>query len=66
MGLSPTLSLLMPTFSFPTAPPDLTIQLLRNWNAPLPLRRVHSFGTILDTRLFSALDHSTSELLRTL
>jgi len=28
--------------------------------------RVLSFGTILDARLFSALNHSTSELLRTL
>ena len=36
-GFSPALWLLIPTFSLPTAPPNLTIQLLRNRNAPLPL-----------------------------
>ena len=40
--------------------------LLRHWNAPLPLFRAHSFGTILNARLLSAPDRSTSELLRTL
>jgi hypothetical protein len=37
VGFSPTLSLLMPTFSFVAAPPGLTAQLQRNYNAPLPL-----------------------------
>ena len=38
VGFSPTLSLLMPTFSFVAAPPDLTVRLQRNYNAPLPLQ----------------------------
>ena len=60
------LSLLMPTFAFPAAPEILTNRLRRNWNAPLPLFRVHCFGTILNARLLSTPDRSTSELLRTL
>ncbi len=60
----------MPTFSFPLAPASLAANLLRQWNAPLPLspHRVknHSFGGVLDARLFSAQERSTSELLRTL
>ena len=36
------------------------------WNAPLPLFRVHSFGDTLDARLLSTHNRSTSELLRTL
>ena len=36
-GFSPVLWLLIPTFSLPIAPPNLTIQLQRNRNAPLPL-----------------------------
>ena len=36
-GFSPALWLLIPTFSLPTAPPNLAVQLLRNRNAPLPL-----------------------------
>ena len=35
-------------------------------NAPLPLSRVHSFGSMLDARLSSTQLRSTSELLRTL
>ena len=35
-------------------------------NAPLPLFRIHRFGGVLDARLFSAQERSTSELLRTL
>ena len=65
-GFSPALSLLMPTFAFPIAPARLTPHLQRNRNAPLPLFRVHCFGTILDARLLSTHDRSTSELLRTL
>ena len=56
----------MPTFAFPEAPQNLAVLLQRRWNAPLPLRRVHSFGGILDARVFSAQERSTSELLRTL
>ena len=59
----------MPTFSFQIAPPNLTVQLLRNQNAPLPLltkSENHSFGERLDARLFFAQERSTSELLRTL
>jgi hypothetical protein len=59
----------MPTFAFPSAPPNLTIQLLRKWNAPLPvalLAPIHSFGSMLDARLSSTPNRSTSELLRTL
>ena len=37
-----------------------------DWNAPLPLSRVHSFGSGLDARLSSMQRRSTSELLRTL
>ena len=37
------------------------------WNAPLPIRYVsHGFGRLLNTRLLSTPDSSTSELLRTL
>ena len=56
----------MPTFAFPTAPTFLTKRLQSHWNAPLPLLRIHSFGNVLDARLFSAQERSTSELLRTL
>ena len=56
----------MPTFAFVAAPAYLTVHLQRNYNAPLPLFRIHSFGGILDARLFSAQERSTSELLRTL
>jgi hypothetical protein len=59
----------MPTFSFPTAPQYLTVLILRDWNAPLPVppkAEIHSFGNMLDARLFSTHNRSTSELLRTL
>src|ERR1700742_2028578 len=35
-GFSPALWLLIPAFSLDTAPPDLTVQLRCNINAPLP------------------------------
>ena len=35
-GFSPALWLLIPAFSLDTAPPDLTVQLQCNINAPLP------------------------------
>jgi hypothetical protein len=68
IGLTPILSLLMPTFAFVAAPQTLTDMLQRNYNAPLPLllQGIQSFGKILYARLFSAQSHSTSELLRTL
>jgi hypothetical protein len=56
----------MPTFAFLSAPVYLTIRLQRKQNAPLPIFRSHSFGTVLDARLLSTPDRSTSELLRTL
>ena len=36
-GLSPSLSLLIPTFAFPCAPADITIRIQRTGNAPLPI-----------------------------
>ena len=36
-GILTRLALLIPAFSLPIAPAVLTIDLLRNWNAPLPL-----------------------------
>ena len=67
-GFSPALSLLMPTFAFLIAPTNLTTHLRRDQNAPLPtaLLRYHSFGNMLDARLLSTPNRSTSELLRTL
>ena len=58
----------MPTFAFVEAPINLTVNLLRRYNAPLPLTllSIHSFGNKFDARLFSAQGRSTSELLRTL
>ena len=44
----------------------LRIAFNAEWNAPLPIRRSHSFGSILDARLLSTHNRSTSELLRTL
>jgi hypothetical protein len=37
-GFSPALWLLIPTFSLDNAPPDLTVRLRRDINAPLPVR----------------------------
>ena len=42
----------------------LPVTLLRAWNAPLPLRRVRSFGIQLSPVISSAQVHLTSELLR--
>ena len=69
VGFSPTLSLLMPTFSFVAAPPDLTVRLQRNYNAPLPLDSKLSKSQLrwyTYARLLSMHDRSTRELLRTL
>ena len=60
----------MPTYSFPDTPAYLPVHLRSNWNAPLQLSRllggIHSFGNMLNARLSSMPDRSTSELLRTL
>ncbi len=57
----------MPAFSLLTSPLLLTVQLLPNKNAPLPLLDgIRSFGTMLSPVTFSAQSHLTSELLRTL
>eukprot|EP00657_Telonema_sp_P-1_P010289 TRINITY_DN463_c0_g1_i1.p1 TRINITY_DN463_c0_g1~~TRINITY_DN463_c0_g1_i1.p1 ORF type:complete len:100 (+),score=15.59 TRINITY_DN463_c0_g1_i1:429-728(+) len=45
-GFSPPLSLLMPTFSFVTNPAYLTVNLQLCYNAPLPILRCHSFGSM--------------------
>ena len=36
-GISPSLSLLIPTFAFPCAPERVTSNIQRTWNAPLPI-----------------------------
>ena len=49
-GFSPVLSLLTPAFSLLVAPQSLALLLHRNENAPLPLLRVLSIGTMLKPR----------------
>ena len=59
----------MPAFSLLPAPAVLTVDLHRWQNAPLPLpanAETHGFGIKLSPVKFSAQDHLTSELLRTL
>ena len=47
-GFSPALWLLIPAFSLDTAPPDLTVQLQCNINAPLPRHiNVTSISSVL-------------------
>ena len=55
-------------FLFRTLQPASRLTFGADRNAPLPLilRRVHSFGSMLDARLSSTQLRSTSELLRTL
>ena len=69
-GRIPTfLSLLIPAFSLPAPPLLLSVQLLRDGNAPLPTYAYHTFpgfGGVFQPRTFSARGLSTSELLRTL
>ena len=36
-GISPSLSLLIPTFAFPSAPAVVAHRIRRTWNAPLPI-----------------------------
>ena len=68
-GISPSLSLLIPTFAFPYAPGSVTITILRIWNAPLPILSIYAIlrlRYLSYTRLLSMHGPSTSELLRTL
>ena len=37
-GISPSLSLLIPTFAFPSAPEGVAPRIRRAWNAPLPIQ----------------------------
>ena len=49
-GISPSLSLLIPTFAFPEAPLKVVPQLRRRWNAPLPILSLmlsRAFGVCL-------------------
>ena len=47
-GFTPPLSLLMPTFAFPPAPPRLAARLRGKRNAPLPMTASsHGFGGLL-------------------
>ncbi len=49
-GISPVLSLLIPTFAFPEAPHTVVRVLQRRWNAPLPILSSmlsRAFGTCL-------------------
>ena len=65
-GISPSLSLLMPTSAFPDAPAKVTLHLQRNRNAPLPILYIPRLRRPSYTRLLSTPRPSTSELLRTL
>ena len=64
-----SISLLIPAFSLPGAPPPLTVRLPCAGNAPLPMllyAAFPGFGGVFQPRTFSAQDLSASELLRTL
>ena len=67
-GIPTPISLLIPAFSLPGAPPRLSARLPRAGNAPLPMRfrAFPGFGGVFQPRTFSARDLSASELLRTL
>ena len=68
-GISPSLSLLIPTFAFPHAPGSLALTIRHMWNAPLPilfLLAILRLRHLPYTRLLSMPGPSTSELLRTL
>ena len=62
------ITLLMPAFSLPAAPANLTVSLQSHRNAPLPLDilrfRIPKFGNIFSLVTSSALYLSASELLR--
>ena len=68
-GITPPLSLLIPTFAFPEAPHTVVGVLRRRWNAPLPILfqiAIPRLRYLPYTRLLSTPGLSTSELLRTL
>jgi|GEM_PF-329441 len=68
-GFSPALWLLIPTFSLPHAPPDLTIRLQRREERSSTTATkvtIHIFGSMFSPVTFSAQGLLTSELLRTL
>ena len=68
-GISPSLSLLIPTFAFPCAPAYITIRIQRTVNAPLPILLLFAIPRLRYLpypRLLSMRGPSTSELLRTL
>ena len=68
MQILTAFSLLIPAFSLVYNPRPLTLTLRLVHNAPLPnaLLQCLSFGFMLSPVTFSAQNHSTSELLRTL
>ena len=68
-GFSPALWLLIPAFSLPHAPPDLTIRLQRREersSTTATYVTIHIFGSMFSPVTFSAQGLLTSELLRTL
>ena len=67
-GIPTPISLLIPAFSLPGAPPPLTARLYCPGNAPLPARprALPGFGGVFQPRTFSAQGLSAGELLRTL
>src|ERR1700733_5752641 len=68
-GFSPALWLLIPAFSLPHAPPDLTIRLQGREeppSTPATNLTIHIFGSMFSPVTFSAQGLLTSELLRTL
>ena len=59
----------MPAFSLPSTRRNLTVTLQRGWErSPTEAREraSRSFGGVLEPRLFSVREPSTSDLLRTL
>jgi len=68
-GFSPALWLLIPAFSLPHAPPNLTIRLQRREERSSTTPHccgIHIFGSMFSPVTFSAQGLLTSELLRTL
>ena len=66
-GFPPSLSLLIPTFAFPYAPEQVTLNLQGDTEcSPTKYHYFRGFGIRLHTRLLSTHGPSTSELLRTL
>ena len=63
-----SISLLIPAFSLPIAPPLFSVRLPCLWecSSTSHFTWLHSFGVVFQPRTFSAQDLSASELLRTL